>query len=317
MGFICNGKCKSKARLQNKTVIITGANTGIGKYTALDLYKRGARVILACRDIKKAELAVEFINQECTSLTADQLGELKVVHLDLSSLSSVRKCAEQILKEENHVHILINNAGVMMCPRTLTEDGYELQFATNHLGHFLFTMLLLPRILRSAPARIVNVASTAHVTGNSMSFDDINLEKSYSSLRAYGRSKLANILFTRELAKKLKGTNVTCYSLHPGVVDTELSRHFDQTVFPGMKWFYQNCGKIFMKTPEQGAQTTLYCAVDETLANESGEYYDDCQKVTPSQLAQNDELAKELWDVSVEMVKLGSYNPFGKEDQVI
>lgn len=316
MGFICNGKCTSKARLENKTVVITGANTGIGKYTALDLYRRGARVILACRDTEKAEQAVEFIKQECANLKPDQLGELKIVHLDLSSLSSVRKCAEEILKEEKHIHILINNAGVMMCPRTITEDGYELQFATNHLGHFLFTMLLLPTILRSAPGRIVNVASKAHIIGNSLDFDDINLEKSYNSLRAYGRSKLSNILFTRELAKKLKGTNVTCYSLHPGVVDTELSRHFDRTFFPGIKWFYQNVGKIFMKSAEQGAQTTLYCAVDETLANESGQYYDDCQKVIPTQLAQNDELAKTLWDVSVEMVKLGPDNPFKNEDQV-
>lgn len=316
MGLIFNGKCTSKARLDNKTVVITGANTGIGKYTALDLYRRGARVILACRDTQKAESAVECIKQECNKIEPDELGELRVVHLDLSSLSSVRKCAEQILRDEKYIHILINNAGVMMCPRTLTEDGYELQFATNHLGHFLFTMLLLPRILSSAPARIVNVASKAHITGNSLSLDDINLEKSYSSLRAYGRSKLANILFTRELAKKLNGTNVTVYSLHPGVVDTELSRHLDQVVFPGSKWFYQNVGKIFMKSPEQGAQTTLYCALDEKLANESGEYYDDCQKVTPSQLAQNDELAKQLWDVSVEMVKLGSYNPFQKNELV-
>uniref|UniRef100_A0A1B6GXS5 Retinol dehydrogenase 12 n=3 Tax=Cuerna arida TaxID=1464854 RepID=A0A1B6GXS5_9HEMI len=310
MGWFWNGKCKSKARLDGKTVVITGCNTGIGKYTVLDLYARGARVVMACRNVEKAEEARDWVIEQRSGQQG--LGQLSVCHLDLSSLSSVRKCAEKLLHEESHIHILINNAGVMMCPRSLTEDGYELQFATNHLGHFLFTLILLPKIISSAPARIVNVASMAHTLCNNMNYNDINYEKSYFAAQAYGRSKAANILFTKELAKRLKGTGVTVYSLHPGVVDTELSRHLDESVFWGAKWIFQNFGGFFMKTPEQGAQTTLYCAVEESLADQTGLYYDDCQVAKPTAFARSDENATELWNASLDMVKITPPEPFGK-----
>ncbi|XP_075226500.1 retinol dehydrogenase 11-like isoform X2 [Lycorma delicatula] len=307
MGILFNGKCTSKERLDGKTVIITGSNTGIGKYTALALYERGAQVIMACRNLEKAEEASKYIKEKIQNI--EGRGELVIKHLDLSSLASVRNCAQELLQENQNIHILINNAGVMMSPRQITEDGYELQFATNHLGHFLFTLLLLPRILRSAPARIVNVSSIVHRIGD-LYLDDINLEKYYSPVKSYGRTKLANILFTKELARRLEGTNVSVYCLHPGVVDTELSRHLDYAVFPGMKWIYQRLGWIFMKTPQQGAQTTLHCALDGQAGKESGLYYADCKVTTPSEKACDPKLAKKLWDLSIDMVKLGNYDPF-------
>ncbi|XP_054272940.1 retinol dehydrogenase 11-like [Macrosteles quadrilineatus] len=312
MGWFWNGKCSSKVRLEGKTAVITGCNTGIGKYTVLDLYLRGARVVMACRDVSKAETAREWVLQQ--SKDKEGAGEISVCHLDLSSLNSVRQCAQKILDEEKNIHLLINNAGVMMCPRSVTEDGYELQFATNHLGHFLFTLILLPKIISSAPARIVNVASMAHILCRSMYFDDINMENCgfYTPQKSYARSKMANILFTRELARRLKDTGVTAYSLHPGVVDTELSRHLDKTIFPGARWFFHNFGGMFMKSPLQGAQTTLYCALEESLAQESGLYYDDCQVAKTTSMGRDDELAKKLWDVSLDMVKYSPPPPFGK-----
>uniref|UniRef100_A0A1B6DDS3 Retinol dehydrogenase 11 n=1 Tax=Clastoptera arizonana TaxID=38151 RepID=A0A1B6DDS3_9HEMI len=308
MGWLCHGKCTSKARLDGKIAVITGCNTGIGKYTALDFYRRGARVIMACRNMEKAEAARNWIVENCKN--QEGLGNLVLMRLDVSSLGSVRVFSEQIMQNEQYIHLLINNAGIMMCPRTLSEDGYELQFATNHLGHFLLTMLLLPKILQSGPARIVNVSSVAHRYYSSMYFDDINMEKRYSSVYSYARSKISNILFTKELAKRLEGSSVTVYSLHPGVVDTELSRHWSSILFPGATWIYHNVFGFFQKTPEQGAQTTIYCAVDEKAGGESGLYYDDCEVAKPIAKAEDPELAKRLWDVSVEMVKLGSDNPF-------
>ncbi|KAI5739272.1 hypothetical protein M8J77_017177 [Diaphorina citri] len=310
--FLFSGKCTADTRLDGKTAIVTGSNTGIGKCTANELAKRGARVIMACRSLEKAETAADDIR---TSLKdVKDTGEVVIRQLDLSSLKSVRKCAQEILDNESAIHLLINNAGVMMCPRQLTEDGYELQFATNHLGHYLFTLLLLPRIIKSAPARIINLSSLAHTWGDgSMHFEDINLEKGYSATGAYGRSKLANILFTTELAKRLQGaniTNVNTYAVHPGVVDTELSRHFD-SIIPGTAWLYQRVGGLFIKSPLQGAQTTLYCALDKKCERETGLYYADCKVKSTARRAKNPETAKELWTQSWKLVGLDeNYNPF-------
>ena len=217
--WAAGGVCRSKARLDGKTVIITGANTGIGLETAVDLAKRNARVILACRSVERGEKAAVEVRKRSNNDNA------VFCQLDLASLESVRKFASKILEEEPRIDILINNAGVMALPqRTLTIDGFEMQFGTNHLGHFLLTNLLLDRIKEAPSARIVNVSSGAHRQGK-MDFDNLNSEKSYVPWVAYGTSKLANILFTRSLAKRLEGTNVTANSLHPGVINTELARH--------------------------------------------------------------------------------------------
>lgn len=199
-------------------MIITGANTGIGKQTAIDLAKRGAKIYLACRNFDKCDEA----RKEIIELTGNK--NVFNSELDLSSLESVRKFSNKFLKEENRLDILINNAGIMICPKSLTRDGFETQIGVNHMGHFLLTNLLLDLLKKSSPSRIVVLSSLAHVAGY-IKKDDLNSEKSYNRILAYGQSKLANILFTRHLAKKLNGTGVTVYCLHPGSVNTDLMRH--------------------------------------------------------------------------------------------
>ncbi|KAJ8926906.1 hypothetical protein NQ314_020758 [Rhamnusium bicolor] len=246
--------CTSVARLDGKTAIVTGSNTGIGKCTVKDFFLRANDIKEACKDKEK-------------------LGEIVVAELDLASLKSVRNCADRLLKSEKRIDLLINNAGVMMCPESKTEDGFKMQFGTNHLGHFLLTLLLLPKILQSAPARIVNVSSLAHKCGQ-MDFADLNwTTKKYSSIGAYQQSKLANVLFTKELARRIEENNITginVYSLHPGVIMTELGRHLTVRSTWGLILVMKLIAPFFLKTPEQGSQTTIYCAVDEKCANETG-----------------------------------------------
>ncbi|XP_049781160.1 retinol dehydrogenase 13-like isoform X1 [Schistocerca cancellata] len=312
MGIVFSGRCYSKARLDNKTAIITGANTGIGKETALDLARRGATVVLACRDEQKAETAAEDLRKRLQS--CEGAGQVHVQRLDLASLTSVRACARRLLEQHPKIHLLINNAGIMACPHAVTEDGFEMQLGVNHLGHFLLTCLLLPRLRASAPARIVNVSSLAHL-GGSIDFDDLMWEKSYNATFAYARSKLANILFTKELGKRLEvvrnpiGTGVTAYSLHPGVVATELSRHFDSAYFPGVTWLFNNMARFVIKSPEQGAQTSIYCAVEESLSKETGLYYSDCRRTMPSRRARDGETARRLWEESARLVGLKEWDP--------
>ncbi|XP_063606922.1 retinol dehydrogenase 13-like [Penaeus indicus] len=292
--------CRSKARLDGKTVVITGANTGIGKETARDLAKRGARVVMLCRDLDKARSAAEEINKE----TGSTVG---VYHLDLASLESIRSTAAALRDTEPQIHVLINNAGVMMCPRWETKDGFEMQLGTNHLGHFLLTLLLLDQMKAAAPSRIVNVSSIAHTQGR-MHWDDLHFTESYDAKEAYCQSKLANVLFTRELGHRLKGTGVTTYSLHPGVVQTELGRHIHESVNSFIHWAFHFFGKFFFKTVVRGAQTTIYCAVDESLATQSGKYYSDCAEKRPHPNGVSDEDAKRLWDTSLQLVGLDQYS---------
>ncbi|GJQ70392.1 hypothetical protein Trydic_g22822 [Trypoxylus dichotomus] len=301
---------KSKIRLGGKTAIVTGSNSGIGKETAKDLYVRGAHVILACRNIRKAENAVEDIINSCKENI--NCGQLTVVELDLSSLKSVKECSAKLLQEHDRIDLLINNAGIMMCPYGKTEDGFEIQFGTNHLGHFLLSLLLLPRIIRSAPARIINVSSLAHKT--EIDFDDINWEKKpYSAMNAYQRSKLANILFTKELDRRLKEAHIEgvgVYVLHPGVIATEITRYLDTLYFKGITWMFHTFAKCFIKTPLQGCQTTIYCAIDEEAGKQSGLYYADCKPAILANGAENTDAAKKLWKISWELVKLLDYDPF-------
>ncbi|KAF5281075.1 hypothetical protein FQR65_LT14871 [Abscondita terminalis] len=311
---LSHAKCLSNVRLDGKTAVITGSNTGIGKCTVHDFFKRGARVIMACRNVEKANEAAKDIKADCEG--QDKLGEIVVTELDLCSLDSVRKCAARLLESEKRIDILINNAGVMMCPQSKTADGFETQFGTNHLGHFLFTLLLLPRIIASSPARIVNVSSRAH-SGGQLNFDDLNHEKRpYSAYHAYADSKLSNILFTKELARRLRGANienVNVYSLHPGVIATELGRHLDNTYFKGLRWTFSVLFKSFMKTPEQGAQTTIHCAIDENAGKETGLYYSECKVQEPISRANNVEDAEKLWEMSAKLVDLDqNYNPFSR-----
>ncbi|XP_070684415.1 retinol dehydrogenase 13 [Pempheris klunzingeri] len=294
--WMAGAVCRSKVRLDGKTVLITGANTGIGKETALDMAQRGARVILACRDMTRARIAADEIRQKSGN------GNVVVKKLDLCSLQSVRDLAKDVQENEEHLDILINNAGIMMCPKWKTEDGFEMQFGVNHLGHFLLTNCLLDLLKKSAPSRIVIVSSLAHEKGH-IHFDDINLDKDYQGEESYRQSKLANVLFCRELAGRLQGTGVTVYSLHPGVIHTELGRHLFPTLALWKRILVMPL-LMLIKSPWEGAQTTIYCAVDESLANVSGLYYSDCAPKTPAPQALDDAAAKALWDLSASMVGL-------------
>ncbi|XP_011861132.1 PREDICTED: retinol dehydrogenase 11-like [Vollenhovia emeryi] len=239
-------------------------------------------------------------------------GELAVYHLDLCSLKSVKKCAKNLVKNESAIHLLINNAGVMMCPQEKTEDGFDLQLQTNHLGHFLLTLLLLPKIQSSDfGCRIVNVSSCMHTFG--AIHEDLNLEKTYTPFKGYAQSKLANVLFTKELARRLKEAHIygiNVYSLHPGVITTELGRHFSSTLFPGASTVFQTFMRPILKNPEQGAQTTIYCSVAEEAANESGLYYKECGVATPQWRAQDNQISENLWNQTCQLLNLESDEDF-------
>lgn len=251
--------------LSGKTVVITGGNTGIGKETALTCARLGARVIIACRTN-----ATEAV-QDILTRTKSKKENVTSVHVDLSSLSSVRNCASEILDLTEQIDILINNAGIMMCPEWKTKDGYEYQFGTNYLGHFLFTILLLPKLKAAPSARIVNVASLASFTG-AIHWENLNLQGIYSPLRAYSQSKVAQMLFNYELARRFKetATPITVYALHPGIVRTGITAYFN-CCLQVLKWTFQ---WMVMISPELGSQTTLHCALSEEAGRESGFYYE-------------------------------------------
>ena len=213
--------CKSRALLNGRTVIITGANSGIGKKTALDLAKRNARVILACRSTNRGQKAADEIRNRSKN------SNIVFQHLDLTSFASVRKFAAQVLNEEKQIDILINNAGVFMLPLRRTEDGIEEHFAVNFLSHLLLTNLLLPCLKEAPSARIVNVAADTPSWFNMIDFGDINSEKSYNRVRAVVQSKLAVILYTQYLGRQLEGTKVTVNSVHPGIVRNNFGRYLD------------------------------------------------------------------------------------------
>jgi len=261
----------------------------------------GAKVILACRSEPLGREAVSNIKKELGSDTPVEL-----MSLDLTSLQSIREFSKSFHDRNLGLHFLVNNAGVMACPAAKTKDGFELQFGTNHLGHFLLTNLLLPDLKKSAPSRIVNLSSLASERSNAkIHWDDLQLEKSYTPWLAYGQSKLANVLFTRELAKRLKGTGVTTFSLHPGAVVTELGRHLSLANKIPVGLFHL-LGYLFpMKTSLQGAQTSLYACLDPELESHSGEYLADCRiKYNVNPLACDDESARRLWEVSEQLVGL-------------
>ena len=266
IGLYRRKRAKLPKSLEDKIVMITGANSGIGKETAKVSAMLGARVILACRDQEKAKKAVEEILAE---VGKEKEENLFIVNLDLSSLQSVRRCAEQVNNQFQQIDVLINNAGLMMCPQWTTVDGFEMQFAANHLGHFLLTNLLMENIKAAPAGRVVNLSSVAHMPGQ-MYFNNLNMINCYSPFKSYARSKLANLMFTRELAKRLKGTNVTAYAAHPGLVNTELKRHLNGI----LQCLLVTFNKMMLISPELGAQTTLYCAFGDETKNQSGFYYE-------------------------------------------
>lgn len=287
--YAAGGVCQSTATLYAKTVLITGANTGIGKETALDLAMRGARVIMACRDVDKGEEAAASIRAACPKAVVE------VRELDLADTCSIRAFAQKFLREVNQLHVLINNAGVMMCPYTKTVDGFEMHIGVNHLGHFLLTHLLIGLLKRSAPARIVVVSSLAHNFGW-IRFHDLHSQGSYNSGLAYCQSKLANVLFARELARRLKGTEVTVNSVHPGTVNSDLTRHST------LMTIFFTIFAMFLKTPREGAQTSIYCALAEELHSISGKHFSDCAPAFVAPQGRSEETARRLWQASCELL---------------
>lgn len=283
-------KWSSDVRLEGKTAIVTGANVGIGKETAKDLAGRGARVILACRDMTRGEQAARDIMREVKGA--------KVVckQLDLADTKSICQFAENIYNTEKGLHFLINNAGVAMCPYGITQDGYETQFGVNHLGHFFLTYLLLDLLKHSVPSRIINLSSAAHAMGK-IQFDDLSGEKNYHPVKAYAQSKLANVLFTRELAKRTEVLGVTVYAVDPGVVNTEITRHFMNPLMALTKTF-----SFFLKTPAEGAYTSVYCAVEPESQLLTGGFYKDCGLSESCKAGQDDGTALKLWAVSCHLL---------------
>lgn len=280
--------------LAGKTFIITGANTGIGKITAKELARQGARVILACRSQSKTDPVIEEIKRE----TGNE--QVEFIALDLSDLASVRACAEALLAKAPKIHGLINNAGVVAKRGSTTKDGYEMTFGTNHLGHYLLTRLLTDRLKQTGGARIVNVSSASHYRAKDIDWSAVQKPtKTVVGLKEYEVSKLANVLFTKELARHLEGSGVTTYAVHPGVVATDAWRRFPNPI----RWVI----KQFMITPEQGAQSSLVCATSPELAAQSGRYYTTGGKEKrPSKAAGDAELAKTLWSKSAEWTGLSA-----------
>jgi len=297
--YLTLGKCNSKARMEGKTVLITGANGGIGKVTATDIARRGARVILACRNLDAANAVKESIEKETGNKN------VVVKKLDLSSQKSVREFAADVLKTERKLDVLIHNAGMALAIRgQQSEDGIELTMATNHYGPFLLTHLLIDLLKRSAPSRIVIVASELYRLA-SVNLNNLNPINTKPAAYLYYVSKYANIYFARELAKRLEGTNVTVNSLHPGMIDTGIWR---SVPFP-LNYPMRLITKGFFKTPEQGAQTTIHLAVSDEVADVSGKYFMDCKEHSLSAAAMDMEKARKLWEESVKLVKLTENDP--------
>jgi len=271
---------------KSKTIVVTGATSGIGRATALGLAKLDSRLILVGRDAGRAEETVAAIRN------ATGRKDVEIVLGDFASQAELRRVAGELLARTQAIHVLVNNAGVTMMKRTTTPDGLETTFAVNHLGYFLLTGLLLPRLRAGAPARIVNVASDAHRWGK-LDLDDLQNEKSFAAMRVYGQSKTANLLFTRELARRLEGSGVTVNALHPGAVATRLGRG------SGAGYdLLQRVISLFMKSPEQGAETSIHLASAPELERVSGRYFSNKKEKQPEPHATDDAAARRLWEIS-------------------
>ncbi len=277
------------ANMSGKTVMVTGATFGIGKATAQALAAMGATVIIVGRNPQKGKDAAAEISQKT--------GNTSVVSMsaDLSSQQAIRQLADEFKSKYAHLHVLVNNAGGFYLNRSVTVDGLEYTFAFNHLGYFLLTNLLLDTIKASVPARIVNVSSRAQA-GARIDFDDLQGEKSYSGIRAYGQSKLANVLFTVELARRLAGTGVTVNVLHPGLIRSGFG-----TNNGALYNFFYRFASPFLKSPEQGAETSVDLASSPQVEGVTGKYFDNKKAVSANPVSQDESAAKRLWEISAKL----------------
>jgi NAD(P)-dependent dehydrogenase (short-subunit alcohol dehydrogenase family) len=285
------GKDIAMADMDGKIVLITGATNGIGKVAALEIAKKGATLVIVGRNPAKTAETVAQIKAESGNTKVDS------IIADLSSMAEVRKVADAFKAKHNRLDVLINNAGAIFAEREETVDGYETTFAFNHLAYFLLTNLLLDTLKASAPARIINVASDAHTAGT-IKFDDLNMKNGYGlgGMRAYSMSKLANIMFTYELARRLEGTGVTANVLHPGFVNTGFGKNQ-----AGLMRFVMNFVSRLGISPEQGADTIVYLASSPQAIGESGKYWEKRKAVSSSAVSYNEADQKRLWDVSEQM----------------
>lgn len=283
--------------MQGKVVLVTGATAGIGKETARGLARLGAHVLVSGRNPEKCEAVAAELRAST--------GNASIEHLvaDLSSMTEVRGLAAAVLARHERLDVLINNAGAINMAREVTVDGYERTFAANHLAYFLLANLLLPAleraaITRAAPSRIVNVSSEVH-RGSPIDFDDLHAERGYFSFGVYGRSKLANLLFTRELARRVDPGKVTVNALHPGIVASSF-----MGAKPGTWGVLGRIANRFLVSNEVGARTSIYLATDPGVATVTGKYFKDGREARPSRAAHDDEVARRLWEVSAALVGL-------------
>jgi len=275
--------------MRGRVCVVTGASGGIGRAAAAGLARQGATVVLLVRSRERGQAARDEI------VRATPGADVQLVLADLSSMAEVRRAAREIESRFPRVHVLVNNAASFSWRRRKTPDGFEVQWAVNHLAPFLLTSRLLPRLTGSAPARVVTVSSNSHFRGR-MAWDDLQMERGlYRGLAMYSRTKLANVLFTRELARRTRGTGVVANAMHPGVVATDLLLNG----FPPLKLLRRR-----FRTPEEGARTAVWLASSPEAAEMTGEYCIDERPVTPSPAARDDEAARRLWKVSAEMTGL-------------
>jgi retinol dehydrogenase 12 len=275
----------SEGELGGRTFLVTGGNTGIGRATALGLAQRGGRVYIACRSVTRGESAAASIRASSGN------SSVWVLPLDLADLDSARSCAADFLARGEPLHVLVNNAG-LAAVRGVTRQGYEMMFGVNHLGHFLLTESLLGLLTSCAPARVVNVSSGSHYAAKGIDFDALRRPaRGVTGMHEYSVSKLCNVLFTQELARRTAGTGVTTYALHPGVVASDMFRRVPWPVRPLVT------RRLLSVT--EGAQTSLYCATSPDVADVSGRFYDKCAERAPSPVA-TAELGRALWERSAE-----------------
>ncbi len=284
----------SNTSMQGKVCIVTGANSGIGKATALGLAQMGATVVMVCRNQSKGEQAQNEIKEKSENDAID------LMLADLSSQESIYRLAENVQQHYQQLHVLINNAGVANLSRRETVDGLEMTFAVNYLAPFLLTNLLLDKLKTSAPARIVNVSSGSHQSGY-IKMDDLELEKGYRLMRAYGQSKLALVLFTYELARRLQGAGVTANCLHPGFVATNIGQNGVGSVGRSIvKLIFSRLGI----SPEEGAKTSIYLASSPEIEGVTGKYFIKSIPVRSAPISYDETLQRQLWEESAKLVNL-------------
>jgi NAD(P)-dependent dehydrogenase (short-subunit alcohol dehydrogenase family) len=284
-------------QMAGKTCIVTGANSGIGLETTIGLAKLGATVVMTSRNQAKGEAALAEVKNRSVS------GRVELMFVDFASLASIRGFVEEFQSEHDRLDVLVNNAGGINTGRSETLDGFETTFGVNHLGYFLLTNLLLDSLKASAPSRIVSVSSRAHLRQKGMNFDDLNSEKSFSAMGSYGQSKLANVLFTYELARRLEGTGVTANCHHPGVVRSGFAQNNGGLISLAVKAFY-TLGMPFTKSNAQGAETSIYLASSPEVEGVTGKYFANSAETPSSRSSHDEEAQKRLWEISEQLTGL-------------